>query len=100
MKILLWTILAACLVINSYGIAQPDTNFKSIHQLQSEEHKKDTTDYLKQNDTAPNNPLGMLNKKQPVQTIINFSLVVFLMVVLIIALGIFLIARRIYRTKI
>ncbi|MEO0206927.1 MAG: hypothetical protein ABIL22_09680 [candidate division WOR-3 bacterium] len=99
MKILLLINFSVCVGINSYGIAQIDTNFKSIHQLQAEENKKDTTGNTLKNETLPKNPQGIFNQKQPVQTIINFSLMVVIILVLVIAISIFLIARRIYLTK-
>ncbi len=87
---------------NNFAQAQPDSNFKSIHQLQSEEYKKDTitdTVRIKPAEQDKKIPEGVFNTKQPMQTIINFSLMVILIVALIISLSIFLIARRIYRTK-
>lgn len=90
---------------NNVAQTQPDPNFKSIHQLQSEVYKKDTiTDTVRikpaeQNKQQKKIPKGIFNTKQPMQTIINFSLMVILIVALIISLSIFLITRRIYRTK-
>ncbi len=87
---------------NNFAQAQPDSNFKSIHQLQSEEYKKDTitdTVGIEPADQNKKIPEGVFKNKQPMQTIINFSLMVILIVALIISLSIFLIARRIYRTK-
>jgi hypothetical protein len=98
---ILLTFLFSGLTISAPEV-QPDTNFKSIHQLQSEQNKNDTTEKRDNSpieDTIPKKSESFLNQKQPVQTILNFSLMVVIILVLIIALSIFLIARRIYKTK-
>jgi hypothetical protein len=82
-----------------YLVAQPDTNFKSIHQLQYEEYKKDTTKNMIKGDSNIKNSEGIFGQKQPMQTIINLSLMMIIIIVLITGISIFLIARRIYLTK-
>jgi len=82
-----------------YLVAQSDTNFKSIHQLQYEEYKKDTAKNVIKGDSNIKNPEGIFGKKQPMQTIINLSLMMIIIIVLIIGISIFLIARKIYLTK-
>ncbi|MGB9720180.1 MAG: hypothetical protein ACPL28_01690 [bacterium] len=99
MKVSVLINFLTCVILSLYGIAQPDTNFKSIHQLQSEEYKKGTTKSTVQNDSPTKNPEGIFDQKQPMQTIINFSLMMIIIIVLIITISIFLIARRIYLTK-
>ncbi len=69
--------------------SMPDTNFKSIHQIQSEEHSKDS---LNNHDSA-------LTDTEQVRTMINFTAMVIVIIILVIAISAFLIARRIYRTK-
>ncbi len=82
-----------------------DSNFKSIHQLQSEEHAKDTIKSTNENlkDTTyemqSKNSGGILNSKESMKSIIRLSLIIILIAVMIAAIAIFLIERRIYRTK-
>ncbi|MCX7995992.1 MAG: hypothetical protein N3A65_09555 [candidate division WOR-3 bacterium] len=67
--------------------AQPDTSFKSIHRLQSEEYKKDTI----------NNKSTTENQSE--QAMFNFSLLILIIILLIFFATVFLIARRIYLVK-
>ncbi len=80
-------------------VAQSDSNFKSIHQLQYEEYKKDTAKNAIKDDSNIKNLEGIFGQKQPMQTIINLSLIIIIIIVLIIGISIFLIARKIYLTK-
>ncbi|MGQ9702706.1 MAG: hypothetical protein ACUVQT_09690, partial [bacterium] len=100
MRLVVFLTLNFFLISNLHTGERPDSNFKSIHQLQSEIYGKDTsTDTLRiqtskqEKKESTKTTEGLLNSKQSMQTIINFSL----MVILIIAF--FLIARKIYRTK-
>lgn len=89
-------------VINFFIPLQTDSHFKSIHQLQSEEYSKDTitdTTRIQQAEPEKEQYGKIFNSKQPMQTIINFSLMVIIILALIISLSIFLIARKIYKTK-
>jgi|GEM_PF-1296798 len=101
-RLIIFLTLTLSFISNLHAGTKPDSNFKSIHQLQSEEYKKDT---VKKQNVAPNenqfqkNPKGIFSEKQPMQTIINFSLMVILILILIIAISIFLIVRGIYKTK-
>ncbi len=72
---------------NFFLIVQPDTNFKSIHQLQTGEHKMDTIN----NKSAT----GFQSER----AMINFALIILIIILFIFFATIFLIARRIYLTK-
>ncbi|MGQ9665539.1 MAG: hypothetical protein ACUVUH_09455 [bacterium] len=106
MSLIVFLTLNFFLISNLHTGERPDSNFKSIHQLQSEIYGKDTsTDTLRiqtskqERKESTKTAEGLLNSKQSMQTIINFSLMVILIIALIVFLSIFLIARKIYRTK-
>lgn len=89
-------------VINFFITLPTDSHFKSIHQLQSEEYSKDTiTDTTRNQPPEPEKKQSekIFKSKQPMQTIINFSLMVILILALMVSISIFLIAHKIYKTK-
>lgn len=101
MGLMLFLMLNFSLISNFHAGEKPDSNFKSIHQLQSEEYGKDTTtDTLRiktsKKEKFPKTTEGLFNSRQSIKTIINFFLMVILIVVF---LSILLIARKIYKTK-
>ena len=87
------------MVLFAVGYAQqddkPDSNFKSIHQLEKEVHQegelKDTVSEIESS--------GSERRENQMRSIINLSLVVVIMLILIVALALILILRRIHRSR-
>ena len=88
------TLIFLTILLNSVIGAQtrPDTNFKSIHQLESETHKGDTTKSRTASDVAVG--IGV-----DTRVMANVTLMVLIIVVLILALAVLLIIRRVYHSK-
>lgn len=78
---------------------KPDSNFKSIHQLELEQHQKDTT----KSDTIEKiqelEKENIPSEETQVKAVINFSLLIVISVLLIITIAILLIVRSVYRAK-
>jgi len=87
------------LISFTFSQTKPDTNFKSIHQIEYELHQKDTTkvDTTLKIKSEKINTLPEVNRQ--VGTIINFSLLILIIIILIVIVAVFLIARRIFKTK-
>lgn len=76
---------------------RPDTNFKSIHQLQSEEHEGDT---LRSDTAVKHEPVPVDSNPKavpPVKTLGFATLLVVVIIILIILIALLLILR--YRRK-
>ena len=70
----------------------PDSGFKSIHQLESEAHNKDTV--------VRDSGLKVQNiKPAPLRTLINISLMIIIVIILIAAIAVILIIRKTYKAK-
>jgi hypothetical protein len=82
------------ITFNLLTIAQPDTNFKSIHQLQYEEHSSETLGII-----GKNGEKNLLKEKTTEKTIINFSLMVIIILLFIITISILFILRKNLRIK-
>ncbi|MEO0107223.1 MAG: hypothetical protein ABIL70_04085 [candidate division WOR-3 bacterium] len=78
--------------------AQPDTNFKSIHQLESEQYKVDSMNKkIKIKKNLEKKPVSRIIPT--VGATINYVLLILIIILLIFIATIFLVARRIYLEK-
>ena len=71
---------------------KPDSNFKSIHQIEWEVHQEDTLDTI----------TGVTlesNQKKQAHNVINSSLLVIIIIILILAIMILLIVRHVYKVR-
>jgi len=78
-------------------VGRPDTNFKSIHQLQSEEHRGDT---LRSDTAIKHKPVPVDSNPKavpPVKALGFATLLVVVIIILIILIAILLVLR--YRRK-
>ena len=94
-----WIIIMLFTITNNSHIIQRDTNFKSIHQLQYEQHQKDTII-----DTALNNQEPSHENKKPPNnkpTNVNKTLFHFIisLIVFIIVIFTFIFFQNIYMRK-
>ncbi len=89
-------LIVLCLIGYAQQDQRPDSNFKSIHQLESETHQKN----ISKNDTILEKETSDSEAQEnQMRSIINFSLIVIIMLILIIALSLILILRRIHRGR-
>jgi hypothetical protein len=79
--------------------AQSDSSFKSIHQLELEQHQKDTRqhDTTIKIKTAPEESTAI--PETQVKAVINLSLLIVITIVLIIAIAIYFIVRSMSRSQ-
>lgn len=79
--------------------AQSDSSFKSIHQLELEQHQKDTNqhDTTVKIKTAP--PESSIAPETQVKAVINLSLLIVITIILIIAIAIYFIVRNMSRSQ-
>ncbi|KPJ71390.1 hypothetical protein AMJ52_08640 [candidate division TA06 bacterium DG_78] len=78
--------------------AQSDSSFKSIHQLELEQHQKDTS----QHDTIVKIitvPESTVTPETQVKAVINLSLLIVITIVLIVAIAIYFIVRSMSRSQ-
>jgi hypothetical protein len=90
--------LALCFVLPAAAPEKPDTNFKSIHQVQSEEHRTDTLrlDTVKRNEPVRTESLPAVVSK--VKALGYASLFIVVLILLVILIVILVVIR--YRQKI
>jgi hypothetical protein len=77
--------------------AQSDSSFKSIHQLESEQHQKDTTKPDTIANTAPEE--STVAPETQTKAVINLSLLIVITIVLIAVIAIYFIIRNVSRSQ-
>jgi uncharacterized membrane protein YukC len=86
--------MAVCFILPAAAPEKPDTNFKSIHQIQSQEHAADTLrpDTVKENTTVKTEfPPAVVPK---VKTLSYASLLIVVLILLLILLVILIVIRH------